>query len=179
MPEKIIHTEGEPNTAAARAAWASKETNTATNTLLQRDSDAFLHQALSSPCVSTIARAEGIWIEDTSGRRFMDFHGNSVHHIGYGHPRLVQAIKDQLDNLPFAPRRFTNEPAVALAEKLADIMPGELGKSLFTTGGSDAIEVAMKVARAVTGRHKTISFWDSFHGAGFGAASVGGGGDIP
>ena len=75
MPEKIIHTEGEPNTSAARADWASKETNTATNTLLQRDSDAFLHQALFSPCVSTIARAEGIWIEDTSGRRKQELLG--------------------------------------------------------------------------------------------------------
>src|SRR5581483_8448235 len=48
------------------------------------------------------------------------------------------------------------------------------GKVLFTTGGSDAVEVALKLARIATGRHKTLSFWDSFHGAGFGAASVGG-----
>ena len=168
------HTEGESNTSAARANWASREENAATKSLLHRDSETFLHQALSSPCVSTIAKAEGIWIEDTSGRRYMDFHGNSVHHIGYGHPRLVQAIKDQLDDLPFAPRRFTNEPAVALAEKLAEIAPGDLEKTLFTTGGSDANEVALKIARAATGRFKTVSFWDAFHGAGFGAASVGG-----
>jgi len=129
---------------------------------------------LSSPCVSTISKAEGIWIEDTSGRRYMDFHGNSAHHIGYAHPRLVAAIKDQLDQLSFAPRRFANEPAVALAEKLAQISPGDLNKVLFTTGGSDAIEVAIKIARAATGRFKTVSFWDAFHGAGFGASSVGG-----
>ncbi len=104
----------------------------------------------------------------------MDFHGNSVHHIGYGHPRLRDAIKAQLDDLSFAPRRFTNEPAVELAEKLAQITPGELSKTLFTTGGSDANEVALKIARAATGRFKTISFWDAFHGAGLGAASVGG-----
>ena len=104
----------------------------------------------------------------------MDFHGNSAHHIGYAHPRLVAAIKDQLDQLSFAPRRFANEPAVALAEKLAQISPGDLNKVLFTTGGSDAIEVAIKIARAATGRFKTVSFWDAFHGAGFGASSVGG-----
>ncbi len=109
-----------------------------------------------------------------AGRRYMDFHGNNVHHIGYGHPRLIAAIKAQLDALPFAPRRFTCEPAVALAAKLAAVSPGTLGKVLFTTGGSDAIEVALKLARAATGRHKTVSFWDAFHGAGFGAASVGG-----
>jgi len=134
----------------------------------------FLHQSLSSPVLTAIAKAEGIWIEDTAGRRYMDFHGNSVHHIGYGHPRLIAAIKGQLDELSFAPRRFTCEPAVELAEKLTALAPGDLGKVLFTTGGSDAVEVALKLARAATGRFKTLSFWDAFHGAGFGAASVGG-----
>ena len=171
---KITHTEGESNTSAARRAWAAKHPDAATRDLLQRDAEAFLHQSLSSPCVSTIVKAEGIWIEDTAGRRYMDFHGNSVHHIGYAHPRLVAAIKDQLDQLSFAPRRFTNEPAVELAEKLGQIAPGDLNKVLFTTGGSDANEVALKIARAATGRFKTVSFWDAFHGAGLGAASVGG-----
>ncbi|MFY9238545.1 MAG: aspartate aminotransferase family protein [Roseovarius sp.] len=168
------HTEGEANTSAARAEWAARERDAAAKELLARDAEAFLHQSLSSPCVATIARAEGIWIEDVAGRRYMDFHGNSVHHIGYGHPRLVAAVKDQLDTLPFSPRRFTNDVSVALAEKLAAIAPGDLGKVLFTTGGSDAVEVAMRLARAATGRFKTLSFWDAFHGAGFGAASVGG-----
>lgn len=104
----------------------------------------------------------------------MDFHGNSVHHIGYGHPRLVQAIKDQMDALPFSPRRFTNDVSVTLAERLGQISPGNLNRVLFTTGGSDAVEVALRLARAATGRFKTISFWDAFHGAGFGASSVGG-----
>ncbi len=174
MSAKMIHTEGESNTSKARKAWSEKTIGLKSARLLKRDANAFLHQSLSSPCVSTIVKAEGIWIEDLEGNRFMDFHGNSVHHIGYGHPRLKQAIKDQLDDLPFAPRRFTNEPAVQLAEKLAAIAPGHLNKVLFTTGGSDANEVAMKIARAATGRFKTISFWDAFHGAGFGAASVGG-----
>ncbi|WP_170429244.1 (R)-1-hydroxy-2-aminoethylphosphonate ammonia-lyase [Ruegeria arenilitoris] len=173
MPQ-IVHTEGESNTSEARKNWLKKSIGPKSSPLLKRDADVFLHQSLSSPCVSTIAKAEGIWIEDLDGRRYMDFHGNSVHHIGYGHPRLVQAIKDQLDDLPFAPRRFTNDPAVELAEKLVAITPGDLGKVLFTTGGSDANEVALKIARAATGRFKTLSFWDAFHGAGFGAASIGG-----
>jgi 4-aminobutyrate aminotransferase len=168
------HTEGEANTSTARADWAAQEEDGATRELLRRDGQAFLHQSLSSPCVATIAKAEGIWIEDTAGRRYMDFHGNSVHHIGYGHPRLVAAIKSQLDTLPFSPRRFTNEVSVALAEKLKAIAPGDLGRVLFTTGGSDANEVALRLARAATGRFKTLSFWDAFHGAGFGASSVGG-----
>ncbi len=168
------HVEGESNTSAARTAWRGRQDDTALSTLLERDAAVFLHQSLSTPCLSAIARAEGIWIEDTAGRRYMDFHGNSAHHIGYGHPRLKAAIAAQLDELCFAPRRFTCEPAVALAEKLAALAPAGLGKVLFTTGGSDAVEVALKVARAATGRFKTISFWDAFHGAGFGAASVGG-----
>jgi 4-aminobutyrate aminotransferase len=172
--ERFNHTEGESNTSDARRDWAGQATGPNSAPLLERDAKAFLHQSLSSPCVSTIAKAEGIWIEDLDGKRYMDFHGNSVHHIGYGHPKLVATIKAQLDDLPFAPRRFTNESAVALAEKLAAIAPGDLNKVLFTTGGSDAIEVALKIARAATGRFKTVSFWDAFHGAGFGAASVGG-----
>ena len=168
------HTEGEANTSAARAAWQGRHDDAATSALLERDAAVFMHQALSTPCLSAIAKAEGIWIEDTAGRRYMDFHGNSVHHIGYGHPKLKAAIKAQLDELSFAPRRFACEPAVALAEKLTRLAPDGLGKVLFTTGGSDAVEVALKVARAATGRFKTISFWDAFHGAGFGAASVGG-----
>ncbi len=170
----IRHTEGESNTSDQRRDWQARQDDAATRALLARDADAFLHQSLSSPCVSTIARAEGIWIEDTAGRRYMDFHGNSVHHIGYGHPRLKAAIAAQMDALPFAPRRFACEPAVELAEELARISPGDLGKVLFTTGGSDAVEVALRLARAATGRFKTVSFWDAFHGAGFGAASVGG-----
>ena len=168
------HTEGESNTSAARAAWRARNDAAATRDLIARDARVFMHQSLSTPVLSAIAKAEGIWIEDTNGRRFMDFHGNSVHHIGYGHPRLKAAIKAQIDALSFAPRRFTCEPAVQLAEKLTALAPAGLGKVLFTTGGSDAIEVALRVARAATGRFKTISFWDAFHGAGFGASSVGG-----
>lgn len=171
---KIQHTEGESNTSAARLNWAASNTGDRSRPLLERDADAFMHQSLSSPCVNTIAKAQGIWIEDLDGRRYMDFHGNSVHHIGYGHPRLVAAIKDQLDVLSFSPRRFTNEISVQLAERLGKLAPADLNRVLFTTGGSDAVEVALKIARAATGRFKTLSFWDAFHGAGFGASSVGG-----
>ncbi len=166
--------EGESNLSALRRRWAETSAHPHTDALLEADTRHFLHQSVSTPCLSAVRRAEGIWIEDLAGRRFMDFHGNSVHHIGYGHPRLIAAIKDQLDDLSFAPRRYTCEPAVALARKLAEISPGPLSKVLFATSGSDAIEIALKVARAATGRFKTVSFWDAFHGAGFGAASVGG-----
>ncbi len=166
--------EGDVNFSARRKEWAARNIDDATATLLQRDSDAFLHQSVSSPCLNSIQSAEGAYIIDGQGRRLLDFHGNNVHHIGYGHPRLKAAITKQMDDLSFAPRRFTCDPAVELAEKLAEISPGDLSKVLFATGGSDAIEMALKVARAKTGRFKTISFWDAFHGAGFGASSIGG-----
>ena len=166
--------EGESNLSALRRRWAAGAAGAENQALLAEDARLFLHQSVSTPCLAAIRKAEGIWIEDHSGRRFMDFHGNSVHHIGYRHPRLVAAIKAQLDDLSFAPRRYTCETAVALARRLAEVSPGDLGKVLFATGGSDAVEIALKVARAATGRFKTVSFWDAFHGAGFGAASVGG-----
>ena len=142
--------------------------------LIARDAAVFLSQDLSSPCASSVRRAEGIWIEDHAGRRFMDFHGNSAHHLGYAHLRILAAIRDQLDQLTFAPRRFACEPATELAEELARIAPGDLGRSLFLPSGSDAVETALRLARAVTGRWKTVSFWGSYHGSGFGAAAVGG-----
>ena len=166
--------EGDVNSSPGRSKWQSRHINDEARAILDRDQRYFLRQSVSTPCLNTIKKAEGIWIEDHAGKRFMDFHGNNVHHIGYGHPRLIEAINRQMRNLSFAPRRYACEVAAELAEKLADISPGSLSKLLFTTGGSDAIEVALKMARAATGRFKTISFWDSFHGAGFGASSVGG-----
>ena len=169
--------EGDVNHTPRRSAWQRDHLEGPTRELLARDSAAFLHQSVSTPCLSAIRRAEGIWIEDTGGRRYMDFHGNNVHHVGYGHPHVIAAIKAQLDELSFAPRRFASERAVELAEALSaqfKRLAGQPGRVLFTTGGSDAVEVAIKLARAATGRFKTLSFWDSFHGAGLGASSVGG-----
>jgi 4-aminobutyrate aminotransferase len=166
--------EGDVNHSPRRRAWRARNVDAEADALLQRDAAVFLHQSVSTPCLAVVRKAEGIWLEDNRGRRYMDFHGNNVHHIGYGHPRLKEAIRRQLDELPFAPRRFTCDPAIELAEKLAQLAPGDLGKVLFATGGSDAVEIALAYARAYTGRFKTISFWDAFHGAGFGARSVGG-----
>ena len=166
--------EGESNRSNKRVNWEANTHNTETRKILAEDANYFLSQSVSSPCLSVVVKAEGAYIEDANGHRYLDFHGNNVHHIGYGHPKLKKAIAEQMDALPFAPRRFASTSSLALAKKLVEIAPDTLSKVLFTTGGSDAIEVALKIARAATGRHKTISFWDAFHGAGFGAASVGG-----
>src|SRR5256714_12063651 len=79
-----------------------------------------------------------------------------------------------LVSLLFCPRRYTNIPAIKLAKKLAELAPGDLNKVLFTPAGTSAIGMALKLARAATGRFKTISMWDSFHGASLDAVSVGG-----
>ena len=176
-PNAPSQSEGDINSTPRRAAWQHDYLDAPTRDLLARDSDAFLHQSVSTPCLNGIAQAEGLWITDTAGRRYMDFHGNNVHHVGYAHPHVVAAIKAQLDALSFAPRRYACERSVELAEALGAQfrrLSGHAGRVLFTTGGSDAVEVAIKLARAATGRFKTLSFWDAFHGAGFGASSVGG-----
>ena len=176
-PNVPSQSEGDINSTPRRAAWQHDNLDAPTRALLARDSDAFLHQSVSTPCLNGIAKAEGLWITDTAGRRYMDFHGNNVHHVGYAHPHVVAAIKAQLDTLSFAPRRYACERSVELAEALGAQfrrLSGHAGRVLFTTGGSDAVEVAIKLARAATGRFKTLSFWDAFHGAGFGASSVGG-----
>lgn len=170
----VSQSESDTNLTGRRAAWQGRALDGATRDLLAEDAAYFLRQSVSTPCLNAIAKAEGIYIEDMAGRRYMDFHGNNVHHIGYGHPRLKAAITEEMDRLPFAPRRYANSTSVALARKLAEITPGNLGKMLFTTGGSDAVEVAVKIARTATGRHKTLSFWDAFHGAGFGASALSG-----
>lgn len=172
--DPVAQSESDTNLTGRRARWQERSLDPATRTLLAADERHFLRQSVSTPCLNAIAKAEGIWIEDLAGRRYMDFHGNNVHHIGYGHPRLKRAIAEQMDALPFAPRRYACEPAVALAEKLSSIAPQGAAKVLFTTGGSDAIEVAVKIARTTTGRFKTLSFWDAFHGAGFGASALSG-----
>ena len=166
--------EGDVNLSPLRRAWERDHVSARTRALLDRDSAAYLHQSLSTPCFDALAEADGIWLVDTEGRRFMDFHGNNVHQVGYRHPRVIDAVKRQLDTLPFSPRRFTNTAAVELAERLGALAPDPLGKVLLAPGGTLAIGMALKLARVATGRHKTISMWDAFHGASLDAISIGG-----
>ncbi len=170
----VPQSESDTNLTNRRVAWQAVNLDDPTRDMLRADAEHFLHQSVSTPCLNAIAKADGIWIEDTAGRRYMDFHGNNVHHIGYGHPRLIRAITEQMNALSFAPRRYACQSATDLARKIGEIAPGNLSKVLLTTGGSDANEVAIKIARTATGRFKTISFWDAFHGAGLGASSLSG-----
>lgn len=167
-------TEGDVNISEARASWYRVVNDPETLLWLKRDADAFLHQSLSTPCLDVLAACEDIYLIDVQGKKYMDFHGNNVHQLGYGNPFILEKIKAQMDVLPFSPRRFTNLPAIELAEKLGSLMPGNLKRVLFAPGGAEAVSMALKLARYVTGKHKIISLWDSFHGATLDSISAGG-----
>jgi len=173
MP-KLHRSEGDINISARREAWQKTHIDATGQALLEEDARYFLKQSLSTPCLNALRACDGIYVEDMQGRRYMDFHGNNVHQVGFANPDVIAAIKNQLDELPFCTRRYTNRTAVKLAKKLAQIAPGDLNKSLFCPGGAEAIGIALKLARLATGRHKTVSMWDSFHGATLDAISLGG-----
>ncbi|EOU2546811.1 aspartate aminotransferase family protein [Vibrio parahaemolyticus] len=169
-----FRSEGDVNTTPARQAWNASMDDERTQALLKRDSEVFLHQAMSTPCLDTLEAAEGIYIQDATGKKYMDFHGNNVHQLGYGHPHVIKRVQEQIAKLPFSPRRFTNETAIECAEKLTQICGGELNRVLFAPGGTSAVGMALKLARHITGSYKVVSLWDSFHGASLDAISVGG-----
>ncbi|MCB9477142.1 MAG: aspartate aminotransferase family protein [Deltaproteobacteria bacterium] len=170
----VERTEGDVNLSDERRQWQDAHLDDATRALLDEDARYFLHQSLSTPCLNALSGAEGAELIDTQGRRYLDFHGNSAHQVGYGHPAVIEAVIEQLRTLPFSPRRYTNRVAVDLARKLAELSPGRLNKVLFAPGGTSAIGMALKLARVATGRFKTVSWWDSFHGASLDAISIGG-----
>ena len=172
--KKRFVTEGDVNASSFREQWNESISDNNTKGILERDNNSFLHQSLSTPCLDVIESAEGIYIINGSGKKYMDFHGNNVHQVGYGNEFVKEAVKKQMDTLPFCPRRYTNETAVKLAEKLGALSPGNLSRVLLMPGGTTAVSTALKLARAVTGKHKIVTCWDSFHGASMDAISVGG-----
>lgn len=171
--DKNMLSEGDVNLDDSRAEWVKNNIPSETQNILKRDSEVFLHQSLSTPCLNALQSCSGSTITDLSGNKILDFHGNYVHNIGFSHPAVTHAITEQLKTLSFSTRRYTNEPAVCLAEKLTSYTKS-LKRVLFAPGGAEAIGMALKTARLVTGRHKTISLWDSFHGATLDASSIGG-----
>jgi 4-aminobutyrate aminotransferase len=166
--------EGDLNISPLRKAWAKKHIDAETQRWLDLDARYFLHQSLSTPCLNVLSQCEGIYLQDLQGRSFMDFHGNNVHQVGFANRHVIDAVKNQIDKLSFCTRRYTNIPAIKLAEKLAQLAPGNLNKVLFAPAGTAAVGMALKLARMATGKFKTISMWDSFHGASLDAISIGG-----
>ena len=169
-----FRSEGDLNISPRRKDWARKNIDAETERWLEEDAKYFVHQSLSTPCLNVLSHCDGIYIEDLQGRRYMDFQGNSVHQVGFGNRQVIEAIKAQMDELSFCTRRYTNIPAIKLAKKLVELAPGHLSRVLFAPGGTVAIGMALKLAQTATGKFKTISMWDSFHGASLDVISIGG-----
>ena len=139
-----------------------------------------LHRQTKTP-LPVIARGKGIFLFDSSGKRYLDGSGGAaVSCLGHGHPKVIRAIKHQLDKIAFAHTGFfTSEPAEELAAYLCRRAPGDFGRVVFSSGGSEAIEAALKVARQIhaeRGEDKRCHFIarkQSYHGATPGAMSVG------
>ncbi len=120
-----------------------------------------------------LARAEGVYLWDDEGRRYLDFSSTVMcANIGHGDRRVIRAIQAQAEVLPYAGPRMATEVRAALGNRLAELAPGDLNRFLFTLGGADAVENAVKMARAVTGRPKILARHRSYHGATHGALSL-------
>jgi len=170
--DRTLKVEGDINLTEARKDWIIG-LQAETIKQLDRDASWFVHQAMSTPCMEVLTECEGPYIITASGRKLLDFHGNNVHQVGYRHPKVIQAMVTMLNKLPFSPRRYTNSASIQLAEKLCTMVPG-LNRVLFAPGGSEANSIALKLSRIVTGKHKVVSMWGSFHGGGLDVISVGG-----
>jgi 4-aminobutyrate aminotransferase len=157
-----------------RSEWSREHIGRETRKLLDEDAKYFIHQSLSTPCLNVLSGCSGSVLKDYEGRELLDFHGNNVHQVGFGHPHVIAAISRQMQELPFCTRRYTNVPAIELARKLTELAPGNLNKVLFAPGGTSVVGIALKLSRIATGRHKIVSMWDSFHGSSLDAISVGG-----
>jgi len=120
-----------------------------------------------------VAGGQGCWFWDLDGRRYLDFASQVVNlNLGHQHPRLVAAVERQARTLCGLAPSLLSEPRAELARLLAEVTPGDLSMTLFTTGGADANENAVKLARWVTGRQKVVARYRSYHGATAGAAAL-------
>jgi taurine---2-oxoglutarate transaminase len=120
-----------------------------------------------------IDRAEGVYLYTPDGTRILDFNSQLMSvNIGHGDRRVIDAITEQALKLQFVQPAFATEPRARLGEKLAAILPGDMDKVFFTLGGAEAVENAIKIARHVSGRHKILARYRSYHGATLGAMSL-------
>jgi taurine--2-oxoglutarate transaminase len=120
-----------------------------------------------------VKKAQGVYFWDVDGKRYLDFNSMVMcANIGHGDRRVIEAIVDQARELPFAGPPMTTRPRAILGKLLSEITPGDLNRFLYTLGGADANENAIKLARAYTGRHKILARYRSYHGATAGAMAL-------
>jgi len=143
----------------------------------QEDFLKFQAQTTPFPIGIEVDRAEGSFIYDTSGKAYLDMvSGIAVTNIGHRHPKVVAAIKKQVDRylhvMPYG--EFIQKPQLELARKLDSILPDGLDVSYFVNSGTEANEAALKLAKRYTGRRKIVSCLKSYHGSTHGSLSVSG-----
>src|SRR5690242_21586276 len=120
-----------------------------------------------------VAGAKGCWFWTPEGKRFLDFNSQLMCvNIGHGDERVIRAIQEQAATLAYANPFMATEPRARLGKKLAEITPGDIDVFLFTNGGAEANENAIKLARLFTGRHKIMARYRSYHGASAGSMTL-------
>lgn len=122
-----------------------------------------------------IERAEGSYLYTPDGRRYLDLiSGVGVSHIGHRHPKVILAIRDQLDRHlhVMVYGEYIQSPSNLLAKKLAGLLPPNLNCCYFTNSGTEANEGALKLAKRFTGRTEIVAFRKSYHGSTHGSLSV-------
>ncbi len=120
-----------------------------------------------------VTRAKGVYFWDANGKRYLDFNSMTMCvNIGHGDERVIEAMAQQLRDLPFAAPGMATRARAELGQLLAEITPPGLTKFLYTLGGADANENAVKLARGYTGRHKILTRYRSYHGATAGAMAL-------
>lgn len=120
-----------------------------------------------------VERAKGVHFWDPDGNRYIDMNSMLMNvNIGHGDERVIGAIQAQAAKLPYVSPYMATEVRGRLGEMLAELTPGNLKKSFFTLGGAESNENAIKIARMVTGKHKILARYRSFHGATFGAMTL-------
>ena len=120
-----------------------------------------------------IVGGEGCWFWNSEGKKYLDFSSQLVNmNIGHQHPKIIAAIKEQAEKLCYITPSYASEPRALLAELIAKHTPGDLCKTLFTLGGAESNDNAIKIARAYTGRFKLLARYRSYHGATYGAISL-------
>jgi taurine--2-oxoglutarate transaminase len=120
-----------------------------------------------------VKRAQGVYFWDVNDKRYLDFNSMVMCvNIGHGDQRVIDAIVEQARQLPFAGPPMATKPRAILGQLLSQITPGDLDRFLYTLGGADANDNAIKIARAYTGKHKILARYRSYHGASAGAMAA-------
>lgn len=127
--------------------------------------------AAAEPTV--IVEGHGVYVKDPDGKEYVDCSsGLFVNCVGYSHPDIIKTIKDQAEKVIHTCMRQSHIPAIELAERVSQICPGDLNKSYYCTGGTEAIEVALKMAKRYTGKIEIVALKNAYHGLTMGALSL-------